>query len=90
MRATVLFPNKFDERLTPTCFRFLFMTNLLFCRLLDVNSGPLTEVERWRRRQRVLAGITEQLKSKECKNVIGILIQAKSRSLRAWRTIDML
>ncbi|CAK8694917.1 unnamed protein product [Clavelina lepadiformis] len=58
-------------------------------RLLDINSGPLTELERWKRRQRVLGGITEQLKSKECKNVIGVLIQAKSRVLRSWRTIDM-
>jgi len=71
-------------------YLFTYFAIILFIRLLDVNSGPLTEVERWRRRQRVLAGITEQLKSKECKNVIGILIQAKSRSLRAWRTIDML
>nr|CAB3238689.1 dynein gamma chain, flagellar outer arm-like [Phallusia mammillata] len=57
-------------------------------RLLDIHSGPLTELERWKRRQRVLAGITEQLKSKECKNVIGVLIQVKSRTLRAWRTVD--
>ena len=65
------------------CFLFNF-------RLLDLNSGPLTELDRWKRRLRVLAGITEQLKSKECKNVIGLLIQAKSRSLRSWRAVDML
>nr|XP_018672821.1 dynein gamma chain, flagellar outer arm-like [Ciona intestinalis] len=58
-------------------------------RLLDIHSGPLTELERWKRRQRVLVGITEQLKSKECKNVLGVLIQVRARSLRRWRTIDI-
>ena len=66
------------------------LVDSLSYRLLDANSGPLTEFERWKRRQRVLAGITEQLKSKECKNVIGVLIQAKSRTLRGWRSTDML
>ncbi|XP_066278010.1 uncharacterized protein [Branchiostoma lanceolatum] len=57
-------------------------------RLMDMNAGPLTELERWRRRQRTLNNITEQLKSKDCKNVIGILITAKSKLLKKWKTID--
>ena len=32
--------------------------------------------------------ITEQLKGKECKSVIGILITAKSRLLKKWKIID--
>ncbi|XP_077973667.1 uncharacterized protein LOC120348568 isoform X2 [Styela clava] len=58
-------------------------------RLLDVHSGPLTEVDRWHRRQRVLATIMEQLKTKECKNVIGVLIQAKSKLLKKWKAMDL-
>ena len=62
--------------------------NTIFCRFMDPNAGPLSELERWRRRQRLLASITEQLKGKECKAVIGVLITAKSRLLKKWKTID--
>ncbi|XP_052807484.1 dynein axonemal heavy chain 5-like isoform X7 [Mya arenaria] len=57
-------------------------------RFMDPNAGPLSELERWRRRQRLLTNITEQLKGKECKAVIGVLITAKSRLLKKWKTID--
>ncbi|CAH1799095.1 unnamed protein product [Owenia fusiformis] len=57
-------------------------------RFMDPNAGPLSELDRWRRRQRLLTSITEQLKSKECKAVIGVLITAKSRLLKKWKTID--
>ena len=57
-------------------------------RFMDPNAGPLSELERWRRRQRLLASITEQLKGKECKAVIGVLITAKSRLLKKWKTMD--
>ncbi|OWF37572.1 Dynein heavy chain 5, axonemal [Mizuhopecten yessoensis] len=57
-------------------------------RFLDPNAGPLSELERWRRRQRLLTNITEQLKSKECKAVIGVLITVKSRLLKKWKNID--
>jgi len=55
---------------------------------MDPNAGPLSELERWRRRQRLLTNITEQLKGKECKAVIGVLITAKSRLLKKWKQID--
>ena len=55
---------------------------------MDPNAGPLAELDRWKRRQRLLTSITEQLKSKECKAVIGILITAKSRLLKRWKTVD--
>ncbi|KAL5009692.1 hypothetical protein ScPMuIL_011997 [Solemya velum] len=57
-------------------------------RFMDPNAGPLSELERWRRRQRLLTSITEQLKGKECKAVIGVLITAKSRFLKRWKTVD--
>ncbi|XP_052089132.1 uncharacterized protein LOC127725852 isoform X10 [Mytilus californianus] len=57
-------------------------------RFMDPNAGPLSELERWRRRQRLLTSITEQLKSKECKAVIGVLITAKSRLLKKWKVVD--
>lgn len=59
-----------------------------FNRFMDPNAGPLSELERWRRRQRLLTSITEQLKSKECKAVIGVLITAKSRLLKKWKNVD--
>jgi hypothetical protein len=57
-------------------------------RFLDPNAGPLSELERWKRRLRLLTSITEQLKSKECKAVIGVLITAKSRLLKHWKSVD--
>ena len=55
---------------------------------MDPNAGPLSELERWRRRQRLLISVTEQLKGKECKAVIAVLIQAKSRLLKKWKATD--
>ncbi|XP_064629693.1 uncharacterized protein LOC135488785 isoform X2 [Lineus longissimus] len=57
-------------------------------RSLDPNAGPLSELDRWHRRQRLLTNITEQLKGKECKAVIGVLITAKSKLLKKWKAID--
>ena len=57
-------------------------------RFLDPNAGPLSELERWKRRLRLLTSITEQLKGKECKAVMGVLITAKSRLLKKWKLID--
>ncbi|XP_071801693.1 uncharacterized protein [Asterias amurensis] len=57
-------------------------------RFMDPTSGPMSELERWRRRQRMLANIMEQLKGKECKTVIGVLITSKSKVLKKWKAID--
>ena len=54
----------------------------------DVFSGPLSELEIWQRRQRVLLSVADQLKNKECKTVIGILITTKSRVLKKWKVVD--
>ncbi|CAF0858034.1 unnamed protein product, partial [Didymodactylos carnosus] len=50
--------------------------------------GPLSEIDRWNRKQRLITNLLEQLKSKECKSVIGALITSKSKVIRKWKTID--
>ena len=54
----------------------------------DPFAGPLTELEKWKRRQKLLTSVTDQLKSKDCKGVIAILITAKSKVLKRWKAID--
>lgn len=54
----------------------------------DPFAGPLSELEKWKRRQKLLTSITDQLKSKDCKGVIAILITAKSKVLKRWKAID--
>ncbi|XP_069461306.1 uncharacterized protein [Ambystoma mexicanum] len=58
-------------------------------RVLDITTTPLTEIDRWHRRQKVLGSITEQLRGKECKTVIALLISAKSRLLKRWKSADI-
>ena len=36
----------------------------------------------------MLYSVADQLKNKECKTVIGILITAKSRILKKWKLVD--
>ena len=55
---------------------------------MDPTSGPLSELDRWRRRQRMLSNIMEQLKGKECKTVIGVLITSKSKVIKKWKAVD--
>ncbi|XP_068697910.1 dynein axonemal heavy chain 8-like [Montipora foliosa] len=54
----------------------------------DPFDGPLSELEKWKRRQKLLTSVTDQLKSKDCKGVIGVLITAKSKVLKRWKAID--
>ncbi|XP_073445808.1 uncharacterized protein [Dendrobates tinctorius] len=58
-------------------------------RVLDITTSPLTELDRWHHRQKILGLITEQLRGKECKSVIGIMISTKSRLLKRWKFIDI-
>ena len=63
------------------------------------DAGPMSELDYWRRRMQRLTNITEQLKTKECKTVIGALssvtkIQTDSNRnvfslLRRWKQIDI-
>ncbi|BFZ10052.1 hypothetical protein BsWGS_13093 [Bradybaena similaris] len=57
-------------------------------RILDPNADLLSELEKWKRRQRLLTKVAEQLKGKECKVVLAVLINAKSKQLKKWKVID--
>ncbi|XP_069830783.1 uncharacterized protein [Dendropsophus ebraccatus] len=58
-------------------------------RVVDITTTPLTELERWHHRQKILGLITEQLRGKECKSVIGVIISSKSRLLKRWKAVDI-
>ncbi|XP_018096048.2 dynein heavy chain 5, axonemal [Xenopus laevis] len=58
-------------------------------RVLDIASTPLTELECWHQRQRILELLTEQLRGKDYKNAIGLLISSKSRLLKKWKAVDI-
>jgi dynein heavy chain len=66
------------------------------------DSGPDTELEYWRRRMQRLNSITEQLKTKDCKLVVGVLTAVTKQQedlgfdrpkifslLRRWKQIDI-
>ena len=50
--------------------------------------GPRAELEYWKARMSKLLSITEQLKGKQCKIILGVLAQAKSNKLFRWKMID--
>ena len=52
------------------------------------DAGPETELEYWRNRMAKFNSITEQLKGRECKVVLGVLGAAKSRVLKRWKLLD--
>ncbi|XP_077343463.1 dynein axonemal heavy chain 5-like [Lithobates pipiens] len=58
-------------------------------RVLDITTTPLTELQRWHQRQKMLGLIAEQLRGKECKSVIGVIISAKSKLLKRWKAMDI-
>ena len=47
----------------------------------STDAGPMTELEWWRRRMQRLTSITEQLKSKECRTVLGVAVAAAGEGL---------
>jgi len=66
------------------------------------DSGPDTELDYWKRRSQKLSSITEQLKTKECKSVVGVLTAVTKQQselgfdrqqvfalLRRWKQIDI-
>ena len=65
-----------------------YIQRQLFLFRYDIYSGPLSMLSEWRRRLKLIQSITEQLKSKECKAVIAVLIAAKSKVLKNWKVID--
>ena len=52
------------------------------------DAGPLTELEYWRGRQSTFNGLTEQLKSRDCKLVIAACGQSRANALKKWRALD--
>ena len=52
------------------------------------DAGPETELEYWRTRMAKFNAITEQLRGRECKVVLGVLGAAKSRVLKRWKLLD--
>lgn len=56
----------------------------------DDTSGPSTEFEFWRNRMAKFNSVAEQLKQRECKCVIGVVSQSKSKVLKRWKTVDNL
>jgi len=52
------------------------------------DAGPETELEYWRTRMTKFNAITEQLRGRECKVVLGVLGASKSRVLKRWRLLD--
>eukprot|EP00392_Amoebophrya_sp_AT5.2_P000467 g468.t1 len=68
---------------------------------LQSGVGPRSELEYWRFRMQKITSITEHLKSRECKNVFGVLhavtrmnAESKARqpvfnTLRRWKAIDI-
>ena len=59
---------------------------------VDCESGPDTEFEFWRNRMAKFNSVAEQLKTKGCKCVLGVVGQnaAKSKSFQRWKRIDSL
>eukprot|EP00898_Chlorokybus_atmophyticus_P005691 jgi/Chlat1/6122/Chrsp409S05665 len=51
--------------------------------------GPHTELEFWRNRMAKFNSITEQLKSKEAKLVLGVAMAGRSKAHRTWKAIDI-
>lgn len=46
------------------------------------DAGPMAELQHWRQKMAKFNSLLEQIKSKQCKTVVGILIVAKSKVLK--------
>jgi hypothetical protein len=51
--------------------------------------GPDTELEYWRTRMSNFNSITEQLKTRECKLVLGICAAGKTKAYARWKSLDI-
>ena len=50
--------------------------------------GPSAELDHWKARMVKFNSITDQLKSPQCRQVIGILAVVKSKWLKQWKELD--
>lgn len=53
------------------------------------DSGPATELEYWKSRMAKFNSITDQLRGRRCRIVLGTLKAAKSNLLTDWQVVDM-
>ena len=56
---------------------------------LNDESGPDTELEFWRVRMAKFNSVTEQMKSKECRLVMGVCSTARSKQYKRWKEVDV-
>jgi dynein heavy chain len=81
--------SEFEECLTEWCVeteRLLAQTN----KIKDGEEpGPDTELEYWRTRMSNFNSITEQLKNKDCKLVLGVCGTGKTRAYLRWKALDI-
>ena len=61
---------------------------LFIYRMENPWSSPLSELSKWRQRHCLLLAVVEQLKVKETRTVFTVLVAAKSRMLRKWKSTD--
>ena len=52
------------------------------------DAGPVAELQHWRQRMAKFNSLLEQIKTKQCKTVIGILLVGKSKVLKVIFTIE--
>ncbi|KAH0622614.1 hypothetical protein JD844_025060 [Phrynosoma platyrhinos] len=52
------------------------------------DSGPLTELEHWKRMSAKFNFIIEQIKGQHCKSVINVLNVSRSKVIKLWRELD--
>jgi dynein heavy chain len=52
-------------------------------------SGPAAELEYWKSRMAKFNSITDQLRNRKCKIVLGTLKAAKSSLLNQWQIVDV-
>lgn len=52
------------------------------------DTGPIAELEHWRQRRAKFNTLLDQMKSKQCKTVIGVLMHAKSKVLKVSSNIN--
>jgi dynein heavy chain len=80
----------FEETLSEWCKQIeVLLGEVTAIREENDESGPAAELEYWKARMAKFNSITDQLRSRRCKIVLGVLKYAKSPSLLNWKAIDM-
>jgi len=51
--------------------------------------GPMTELQFWRQRMAKFNSVTEQLKSRDARLVLGVCNAARSKPYAAWKVLDL-